>query len=41
MTEEEKLAEEYYYKNYPITLNIGEEARKEKVTDIFLAGLKV
>ena len=37
----EKLAEEYYYKTYPVTLNIGEEERKKKVTDIFLAGFKV
>ena len=28
MTEEEKLAEEYYYKTYPVTLNSGEEERK-------------
>ena len=40
MTEEEKLAEEYYYKTYPVTLNIGEEERKRVVIDIFLAGLK-
>lgn len=39
MTDEE-LAEEYYYKTYPVTLNIGEEERKKEVTDIFLAGLK-
>ena len=39
MTEEEKLAEEYYYKTYPVTLNIGEEERKKVVTNIFLAGL--
>lgn len=37
---DEKLAEEYYYKTYPVTLNIGEEERKEKVIDIYLAGLK-
>jgi len=36
----EKEAEEYYYKTYPVTLNIGEEERKRKVIDIFLAGLK-
>lgn len=36
----EKEAEEYYYKTYPVTLNIGEEERKKEVTDIFLAGLK-
>ena len=39
MTDEEK-AEEYYYKAYPTTLSIGEEERKKKVMDIFLAGLK-
>ena len=39
MTDEE-MAEEYYYKTYPVTLNIGEEERKKEVTDIFLAGLK-
>lgn len=39
MTDEEK-AEEYYYKTYPTTLSIGEEERKKKVMDIFLAGLK-
>lgn len=33
-----ELAEEYYYKTYPVTLNIGEEERKKKVMDIFLAG---
>ena len=37
---DEELAEEFYYKTYPITLNIGEEERKKEVTDIFLAGLK-
>ena len=25
-----KEAEEYYYKTYPVTLNIGEEERKKK-----------
>ena len=40
MTDEE-LAEEYYYKIYLVTLNIGEEVRKEKVMDIFLDGLKI
>ena len=38
---DEKLAEDYYYKTYHGTLNIGEEERKKKVTDIFLARLKV
>ncbi len=36
---DEELAEEYYYKTFPVTLNIGEEERKEKVMEIFLAGL--
>ena len=35
-----KIAEEYYYKTYPVTLNVGEENRKEKVINIFLDGLK-
>ena len=39
MTDEE-MAEEYYYKTYIVTLDIGEEERKKEVTDIFLAGLK-
>ena len=34
----EKEAEEYYYKTYPVTLNIGEEERKKEVTDIFIKG---
>ena len=34
----EKEAEEYYYKSYPVTLNIGEEERKKEVTDIFIKG---
>ena len=34
----EKGAEEYYYKTYPVTLNIGEEERKKGVTDIFVKG---
>ena len=29
MTDRE-IAEEYYYKTYPVTLNVGEENRKEK-----------
>ena len=36
----EEYAEEYYYKNYPVTLNIGEEERKKEVTDIYIAGFK-
>ena len=39
MTDRE-IAEEYYYKTYPVTLNVGEENRKEKVINIFLDGLK-
>ncbi len=34
----EKEAEEYYYKTYPVTLNVGEEERKKEVTDIFIKG---
>ena len=34
----EKDAEEYYYKTYPVTLNVGEEERKNEVTDIFIKG---
>lgn len=37
----EKEAEEYYYKTYPVTLNIGEEERKNKVTDIFIKGAEL
>ena len=37
---DEELAEQFYYKTYPVTLNIGEEERKKEVMDIFLAGLK-
>ena len=36
----EEYAEEYYYKKYPVTLNIGEEGRKKEVTTNFLARLK-
>lgn len=39
MNKLEEYAEEYYYKNYPVTLNIGEE-RKKEVTDIYIAGFK-
>ena len=35
---DEEMAEEYYYKTYPVTLNIGEEERKKEVTDIFIKG---
>ena len=38
---DEELAEEYYYKTFPVTLNIGEEERKEKVMEIFLAGFNM
>lgn len=33
-----KEAEERYYKNYPVTLNIGEEERYKKFTDIWKNG---
>ena len=36
----EEYAEEYYYKKYPVTLNIGEEGRKKEVIDIYIAGFK-
>lgn len=26
---DEEMAEEYYYKNFPVTLNFGEEERKK------------
>jgi len=32
----EEEAEEFYYKTYPVTLNIGEEERKKEVTDLFI-----
>ena len=37
---DEEMAEEYYNKNFPVTLNFGEEERKKAVTEVFLAGLK-
>ena len=37
MTDEEK-AEEYYYRDYPTTLSIGEEERKKKIKEAFMAG---
>ena len=37
---DEEMAEEYYYETYTVTSNIGEEERKKKVMDTFLAGLK-
>lgn len=37
----EKDAEGYYYKTYPVTLNIGEEERKNEVTDIFIKGAEL
>lgn len=40
MNKIEEYAEEYYYKKYPVTLNIGEEGRKKEVTDIYIAGFK-
>ena len=36
----EKEAEERYYKNYPVTLNIGEEERYNEVTNIWKDGAK-
>ena len=41
MTDEEKLAEEYYYETYTITLDFEKEAIKKKnIMSAFLAGLK-
>ena len=40
MNFDKKMAEEYYYENYPVTLNIGEEARKMAIINVFLAALK-
>lgn len=40
MNFDEKIAEEYYYENYPVTLNIGEEERKKAIINVFLAALK-
>ena len=41
MTDEEKLAEEYYYETYTVTSNFEEEAiRKKNIMSAFLAGLK-
>ena len=41
MTDEEKLAEEYYYETYTVTSNFEEEAiRKKTIMSAFLAGLK-
>ena len=34
---DEKMAEEYYYENYPVTLNIEEKERRQ---NIFLAALR-
>ena len=39
MTDEEKLAEEYYYENYTITSNFEEAIRKKNIMSAFLAGL--
>ena len=36
----EEMAEKYYYKNFPVTLNFGEEERKKAVIEVFLAGAK-
>jgi hypothetical protein len=35
-----EMAEDYYYRTFPVTLNIGEEIRKEWAVRDFLAGLK-
>ena len=41
MTDEEKLAEEYYYETYTVTSNFEEEAiRKKNIMSAFLVGLK-
>lgn len=41
MTNEEKLAEEYYYGTYTVTSNFEEEAiRKKNIMSAFLTGLK-
>ena len=41
MTDEEKLAEEYYYETYTVTSNFEEEAiRKKNIISAFLTGLK-
>ena len=41
MTDEEKLAEEYYYETYTVTSNFEEEAiRKRNIMSAFLTGLK-
>lgn len=41
MTNEEKLAEEYYYETYTVTSNFEEEAiRKKNIMSAFLTGLK-
>ena len=41
MTNEEKLAEEYYYETYTVTSNFEEEAiRKRNIMSAFLTGLK-
>ena len=40
MTNEEKLAEEYYYETYTVTSNFEEAIRKKNIMSAFLAGLK-
>ena len=41
MTDEEKLAEEYYYETYTVTSNFEEEAiRKRNIMSAFLTGFK-
>ena len=40
MTNEEKLAEKYYYETYTVTSNFEEAIRKKNIMSAFLAGLK-
>ena len=40
MTDEEKLAEKYYYETYTVTSNFEEAIRKKNIMSAFLAGLK-
>lgn len=42
MTDEElkEKAEKYYYEKYTVTLDIGEEFRRDMITSAYLAGAK-
>ena len=40
MTDEEKLAEKYYYETYTVTSNFEEAIRKKNIMSAFLTGLK-